>query len=295
MNRRTVSEALIYGKKFLKEAGIESFSIDAEVLLMHAVRFDKVQLFTKNNYILSVEEDLSFELFLKERAKFKPVQYIVGKCEFMSLDFIVNESTLIPRGDTEILVEALIEYIKKYDFKTILDIGTGSGAVAVSTAAYCPQVSVTAVDVSEDALKTAKDNAKLNNVSERVSFFKSDVFKDVSGKFDAIVSNPPYIKSDLIPNLLPQVKDFEPLIALDGGTDGLYFYKKIISGSCRYLSNTGMLFFEIGFDQGEEVSGIMRYYGFADIKILKDLAGLDRVVLGKKTEEENYVRQIRGY
>jgi len=269
---------LCFGKNFLREANIQDYSIDAEVLLMEALGFNRVQLFTNDNYLLSDYEVKVYLDFLNKRKLFMPVQYITGKCEFMSLDFIVNTATLIPRGDTEILAESVISFINQNNFKTVLDIGTGSGALAISIAHYCPNVRVIASDISEEALRVAEKNAEFNNVIDRVDFIKSDIFENISAEFDVIVSNPPYIKSEIINTLIPQVRDYEPVLALDGGMDGLFFYKKIISQCGEYINYNGMLFFEIGFDQSEEVSGLLYGSGFSCVEIKKDLSGLDRVV-----------------
>lgn len=278
MSPSNVKEWLSYGKNILKKSKIESYSIDAEVLLMTLLNFTRTELFTKDSYDLTKNETGKYMKFLEKRKNFMPVQYIVEKCEFMGLDFNVNPSTLIPRGDTEILVEYAINSIKKNKFKTVLDIGTGSGAIAVSIAYYCPNVKVTAADISEKALKTAKKNAEKNSVRQRIDFIKSDIFENVISKYDVIISNPPYIKSDVIKTLMPQVKEYEPISALDGGNDGLYFYKKIISNCENYLNKNGELLFEIGYDQSFEVSRLLSEKNFTEIKTTKDYAGLDRVI-----------------
>lgn len=278
MSPSNVKEWLSYGKMLLKKSEIESYSIDAEVLLMTVLNFTKTELFTKDSHILSEDETEKYIKFLEKRKNFMPVQYIIGKCEFMSLDFNVNQSTLIPRCDTEILVEYAINSIKKNKFKTVLDIGTGSGAIAISIAHYCPNTKVTATDISENALKTAKKNAEKNAVSQKIDFIKSDIFENITSKYDIIISNPPYIKSDTIKTLMPQVKEYEPISALDGGSDGLYFYKKIISECKNYLNKNGELLFEIGYDQSLEISKLLSEKNFTEIKTTKDYAGLDRVV-----------------
>jgi len=278
MSPITVKEWLFYGKNLLKETGIESCFIDAEVLLMTVLNFTKAELFTKDNYILTKNETNKYKAFLEKRKNFMPIQYIIEKCEFMGLDFNVNSSTLIPRSDTEILVEYAINSIKKNNLKTVLDIGTGSGSIAVSVAYYCRDTKITAVDISEKALKTAKINAEKNNVSERIDFIKSNIFENIHSKYDVIISNPPYLKSDIIKTLMPQVKDYEPISALDGGNDGLYFYGKIISECKNYINKNGILLFEIGCEQSFEVSKLLSEANFTEIKTTKDYAGLDRVV-----------------
>lgn len=278
---KAIKDFLIYGKAFLKDKGIDSYNIDSEILLMYVTGFSKIQLFTKDDYELSEKEADLYISLLSERAGLKPIQYITGRCEFMGLEFSVNESTLIPRADTENLVERLIEKINKNGFKKILDIGTGSGAIAVAVAKYCGDVAVTAVDIDENALKTAEINAKRNGVLGKIKFVCSDLFLGLNEEcYDVIVSNPPYICTDIIKTLSPQVKDFEPLKALDGGTDGLKFYREIISASRRFLNKNGMLFFEIGYDQGEALKKLLADGGYTETELHKDLAGLDRVVFG---------------
>lgn len=278
MNQNTVKKCLSFGKTFLKNAEIESYSIDAEILLMEVLNFSKVQLFTKDDYVLSKDENKKYIELLNKRKNFMPVQYITNKCEFMGLDFKVNNHTLIPRSDTEILVECAIKFIEENNFKTAIDIGTGSGAISVSIAKYCKNINVTAVDISEEALKIAQENASQNAVSNKIYFIQSNVFDKITSKFDIIISNPPYIKTDIIKTLMPQVKDFEPVSALDGGIDGLFFYKKIISECKNYLNANGVIIFEIGYDQANAVSELLKNENFSKIKVTKDLAGLNRVV-----------------
>lgn len=195
------------------------------------------------------------------------------------MDFIVDENVLIPRIDTEILVEKLIDEINsRSESVEVLDIGTGSGAIAI-TIAKETKAKVTAVDVSPKALEIAKRNAELNQVN--VEFILSDLFENVGGCFDIIVSNPPYIESAEIDKLMPEVKDFEPILALDGGETGLKFYEKIVNSAPKFLKSNGKLFFEIGYNQGESVPNLMKGK-FKNIKVIKDYSNNDRVVIGEK-------------
>lgn len=277
LKNNKVRDVLTEAKSMLKNAGIDTFGIDAELLLMEVLKFSKIQLFTKDNYELRDAEINAYRELLDKRMGDMPVQYILGRCEFMGMEYHVNEYTLIPRADTEVLVEKAIEEINKNRYRTILDIGTGSGAIAVAIGKYC-DVETEAVDISDGALQTAMKNAELNNV--KVKFIKSDLFQNIDKRYDVIVSNPPYIKIDVISTLDKQVKDYEPITALDGGVDGLDYYRKIISESDKYINNGGMLLFEIGYDQGEDVTNLMMEKGYKDVSVLKDLAGLDRVVYG---------------
>ncbi len=274
---KKIKDILIKYKKILKENNFETYCLDVEVLLMNVTNFNKTNLYLNTEYILKDEQFEKFENFFNRRLKNEPIAYIIGKCEFMGIDFLLNKHTLIPRGDTEILVEKAIEIIKENNFKNVIDIGTGSGAIAISLAKYC-NVNVDALDINIEALNMAKKNATLNNV--KVNFIQSNLFENVNNKYDVIVSNPPYIKTDVIQTLEKNVKDYEPILALDGGKSGLDFYEKITNNVYKFLNNGGYLMFEIGYDQAEQVKKIMENNNFSNINILKDLAGLDRVIFG---------------
>lgn len=274
-----IKDILIKYKKILKDACFDTYALDVEVLLMEVTGFDKTFIYINLDYELSKEQYEKFVHYINRRLKNEPIAYIINKCEFMGMDFELNKDTLIPRPDTEILVEKCIEIINQNNIKTVLDIGTGSGAIAISIAKYCKDVNVLAVDINKNALDMANKNANLNNVSN-ISFLQSDLFDKVVDNFDMIVSNPPYIKTEDISTLDTNVKDFEPILALDGGEDGLDFYKKIVQKSKEYLNNQGYLMFEIGYNQANDVKSLMEN-DFYNIHVLKDLAGLDRVVFGK--------------
>ncbi|MGN1318672.1 MAG: peptide chain release factor N(5)-glutamine methyltransferase [Lachnospirales bacterium] len=276
---KNVSDVLYYLKDSFKNGDIDTYSLDAQLILMKALNISKIKLITHPEMEVDEKSLLEIEKMKNERHKMKPMQYILGKCEFMGLDFYVNENTLIPRGDTEILVEQAIATINDSGFNSVLDIGTGSGAIGVSIA-YYTKAKVTSCDISDKALEVARKNARENNVE--VEFIKSDLFENIKGQFDVIVSNPPYIESDVINTLSPQVKDYEPIIALDGGKDGLKFYRLIVQNCHKFLSKGGYLMFEIGYNQGEEVKSIMENADFSQIQVKKDLSGLDRLVIGKK-------------
>lgn len=270
---KTVKEIIFDTKKALRESGDETWGIDADLLVMRALGLTRVQLVTRDTDTVSDEGAAVLGTLLQKRLSNMPMQYILGSCEFMGLEFKVNENVLIPRPDTEVLVEKVLKYAPA----SALDIGTGSGAIAVALAKYGVK-SVTACDISQAAIETAEQNAKNNNV--KIRFIKSDLFGDISGKFDAVVSNPPYIASGVIPTLMPQVKDHEPRLALDGGRDGLDFYRRITADARSYLNDGGLLALEIGYDQGEAVAALVRENGFKNVDVTKDLAGLDRVVTG---------------
>lgn len=277
-----INEIFLKYKNILKEQNFETYSLDVEVLLMNVTGFSKTQLYTNTEYLLSLEEFQKFQNFFDRRLKKEPIAYIIGMCEFMGLDFLLNNHTLIPRPDTEILVEKAIQIINEKNFKSGLDIGTGSGAIAISILKYCPNIQMTATDINKNAIFKAKENAEKNKVLDRISFIESGLFQNVTEKFDIIISNPPYIKTNVIHQLNENVKNYEPKLALDGGEDGLIFYKKITSKANEYLAENGFIMYEIGYDQAEDVTQILIENNFTNIEVLKDLAGLDRVIIGKK-------------
>ncbi|HOA79597.1 MAG TPA: peptide chain release factor N(5)-glutamine methyltransferase [Defluviitaleaceae bacterium] len=281
--KKNIEELLKEAKRKLKDKGIKSWALDSEVLLSHILSFSRVQLYTHSKKELEEDIQEKYNNLISKRIKGVPVQYLTNTKEFMSLSFYVDKSVLIPRNDTEILVENALELIDKKD-SIILDMCTGSGCIAVSIAYYRPETKVFALDLSASALKVAQYNAKLNEVENRVFFMQSNLFEkleeDFLGKFDMIISNPPYIPTEDIAKLEVEVKDYEPLIALDGGKDGLDFYRIITEKSKAYLKDKGTLIFEIGYNQGEAVGELLRNNGFSNINIKKDLAGLDRVVFG---------------
>ena len=277
----TVGEALLFGKKALKEVGVETYGLDCQLLLMKVTGLSKVQLFTEDKKILTEEEAAKFLEFVEKKKEGCPTQYLLGSCEFMGLPFLVNEDVLIPRPDTEILVETVLSYGKKEGFSSVLDICTGSGCIAISLGVY-GGFSMFGLDISQKALSVAKRNAILNQTN--VMWYESNLLQALPQGFlvDAIVSNPPYIAQKEVEILQTNVKDFEPRLALDGGEDGLDFYRLLTKQAGEYLTENGMLFFEIGHDQGVAVSELMKQEGYQQVSVLQDLAGKDRVVFGKK-------------
>lgn len=284
-NANTVSEALFFGKKELKEAGVDSYVLDCQLLLMKATGLSKVQLFTQDKRILTKEEEAVFLQMVTKKKEGCPTQYLLGSCEFMGLPFLVNEKVLIPRPDTEILVETVLSYGKEEGFASVLDVCTGSGCIAVSLSFY-GKFQMYGLEISPSALAVAKENALANGVE--VTWYESDLFTQLPKGFlvDAIVSNPPYIAKEEVEKLLTNVKDFEPRLALDGGEDGLDFYRLLTQQAQEYLTDDGMLFFEIGYDQGVSVSHLMKAEGYRQVRVLQDLSGKDRVVFGRKKKKE---------
>ena len=286
MNRKnkTIAEALREGKLRLKAAGKEAYAFEAELLLEKAAGLNRTALFLRGEEVFSEEALTVYEGYLSEREQGRPTQYILGEWEFMGLPFHVGEGVLIPRGDTEVLVETILEKQQSEPIKSILDIGTGSGCIPVSLGHYGKFEKIMAVDISPKALGYATKNAAENRVS--IDFYESDLFTNIpsewKGRLDAIVSNPPYIPKKDIAELMTEVKDFEPMNALDGGEDGLDFYRVIVEQGKNWLKDGGWLFFEIGYDQGEDLRNLLKEFGYTEVEIRQDLAGLDRVAMGRK-------------
>lgn len=286
IEKMMLEKVLNEGIRILKEDNVETPAVEAGVLLCHVLNKDKTFLFAHPEYILSVSESTEFFKLINSRVKGKPSQYLTGFQEFMSLEFKVDSNVLIPRQDTEILVETVIDYAKKLNIQEtqILDMGTGSGCIAISLAYYINNSKVTAVDISEGALRVAEKNARALGVKEKVTFLRSDLFKnlvDSAGVFDIIVSNPPYIPTKDIKELQSEVRDFEPHGALDGGADGLDYYKTLTRNAAKYMKNQGFLAFEVGYGQALQVAELLRQSGYIT-SIIKDLSGIDRVVTGRK-------------
>lgn len=279
----TFRDAINVGEKILTMAEIADAKNDAWLLLTMACDIDRTYYYVHMDEKMDPSQKKQFETLIRKRAERVPLQYIIGEQEFMGLKFIVNSNVLIPRQDTETLVEEALKVIEP-EMK-VLDMCTGSGCIIISILKNTNQVEGFACDISKGALNVAKENAKLNNVF--VQFERSDLFENVSSDmmFDVIVSNPPYIPTNEIPMLMPEVSIFEPKEALDGSLDGLEFYHRIIKDGKTHLKDGGHLLFEIGFNQGQDVSNMMEYGGFSDIKVIKDLAGNDRVVCGVKKEK----------
>ncbi len=265
------------GKEQLQKAGITDAELDARLLLEFICHTDRNALYAHGDQEIEDEKMQDFLQLIEKRAVHIPLQHLTGEQNFMGLDFLVNEHVLIPRQDTEILVEEIMRDL--HDGIRILDMCTGSGCILLSLLHYSNDCSGVGVDVSEDALAVARQNA--DRLAEKQAvFIQSDLFEKVEGSFDLIVSNPPYIRSQEIAGLMPEVREHEPHLALDGKDDGLHFYREIIKGTMLHLKRGGQLFFEIGYDQGEAVQALLAVNGYTEIAVVKDYAGLDRVVYG---------------
>lgn len=281
------------GCERLARAGIEEAKLDARLLLEYVCSTNRNDLLVRGQQEVTPEKEEEYRCLLERRALRIPLQQLTGTQEFMGLSFEVNEHVLIPRQDTEILVEEVLRELQ--DGMSVLDMCTGSGCILISLLYYTNGCRGVGVDISEEALAVAKQNAGrifherkpslfadmgADGESADITFVESDLFAKITEKYDFIVSNPPYIRSDVIETLMPEVRVYEPRLALDGREDGLYFYRRIVEDSKVHLNRGGRLYFEIGYDQAEQVSGLMRQAGFEDIDVVKDFAGLDRVVYG---------------
>lgn len=308
-------ELFLYGVKQLEKAGIAEGKLNARLLLEYVCKTDRNTLLAHPELLVEKEQEKRYVNLIEQRAERIPLQHITGVQEFMGLEFYVNQNVLIPRQDTEILVEEVMPHL--HDGMSILDMCTGSGCILISLMQYSNDCAGVGADLSDEALEVAEKNARrilkeknihvksgfkdlkeakevkeaIFPVQNEILFLQGDLFEALdlgektAVKFDIIVSNPPYISTDVIKTLEPEVAVHEPLTALDGGQDGLYFYRRIVKDAKKCLVRGGMLFFEIGFDQKEAVSQLLKEAGFIDIETKKDYAGLDRVVFGTFLED----------
>lgn len=288
----TYREAYEQGKAALASAGVGEAALDARLLLEFVCGTDRNTLLVHGDMQLTEEQYLCYERLIAKRAERIPLQQLTGSQSFMGLEFAVNENVLIPRQDTEILVEEALKEL--HDGMRVLDMCTGSGCILISLLYYSNQCTGIGADISGEALRLARQNAERllagrTSVVETeagvqevfpAGFVHSDLFERVEGQFDLIVSNPPYICTQVIETLAPEVRDHEPRLALDGAADGLVFYRRIVAESSRFLKRGGTLLFEIGFDQGLAVKELMEQAGYLGVHVTQDYAGLDRVVSG---------------
>ena len=276
----TIKETLRKGMIQLKTGNITEPNLKARLIMQYVLNKPRQYLIIYDDQVLTLRQEVDYFKAIKRLINGEPIQHITHQQEFMKLSFFVNEDVLIPRPDTEILVEEVIKIAKKIKAKNILDMCTGSGAIAVSLAKYLDNVEITAVDISTKTLNVAKTNAKNNEVENKITFIESNLFENiVNEKYDIIVSNPPYIKKDVIKTLNKEVQK-EPKIALDGGYDGLDFYRKITHQSEEYLKFNGYLCFEIGYDQKKDVIKIINdERKFTGTYSKKDLCDNDRIVI----------------
>lgn len=287
----TYKEVYEMGRAALEQAGVEEAVLDARLLLEYVCGTDRNYLFAHGDEPVRDNWKENYVNYIDKRAEHIPLQHITGSQEFMGLSFQVNDKVLIPRQDTELLVEEVMLHL--HDGMSILDVCTGSGCILLSLLRYSNDCKGLGLDISKEALLVAEQNKK--NLGLSGEFLESNLFSALEtdealekwGKFDIIVSNPPYIESEVVGTLAEEVKDHEPVLALDGGRDGLDFYRKIAKEAGTYLNRGGMLFLEIGYNQGEAVTKLLKESGFRDVQLKKDYGGLDRIVFGTFLEEKH--------
>ncbi|MBZ9621617.1 peptide chain release factor N(5)-glutamine methyltransferase [Clostridium sp. FP2] len=278
-----IGEILLKSYGILKKVGIESYLIDSQLLLAKVLNVDKLFIMLNRDFNLNGKQEEEFSQLIQLRKSKMPIKYILGECEFMGMNLIVKPGVLIPRPDTEILVEEVIKHINEKDYTQVCDVCSGSGAIGIAIAEFIKGVEVMLYDISYDAIAVAKLNIERFDLASRVDEQRSDLLQSAieqNKKFQVVVSNPPYIRESVIPTLMEDVKNYEPYIALSGGKDGLEFYRRITEESLQVLEKGGLLAFEIGYDQREEVQDILLKSGFKSIECIKDLSGNDRVIKG---------------
>ncbi len=277
----TYYEVYREGAARLGEADIEEAELDARLLLEFVCGTDRNTLLVHGERDVSEEEYGRYCGLIERRAAHVPLQHLTGEQDFMGLTFLVNKDVLVPRQDTEVLVEEAMKHL--HDGMRMLDLCTGSGCILLSLLHYSNDCEGVGVDLSARALSVAGKNYEIQRTQRpdmKARFLEGNLFEGLEDRFDMIVSNPPYIKTDVIDTLMPEVREYEPVMALDGGTDGLVFYRRIAGDAGAYLNGGGMLFFEIGCEQAADVCKIMEAAGFREVEVVKDFAGLDRVVYG---------------
>lgn len=280
----TIEQAYRYGAQELENAGVEESGLDAWYLLEYVTKISRAEYFGDSQRELEKEQELQYFLYIEKRAQRIPLQHITGEQEFMGLSFLVNESVLIPRQDTEVLVECALDLLRSRGNARVLDMCTGSGCILLSILHYMnkevPQFTIegTGADISCEALQVAEENAKRLGLT--AVWLSGDLFSRVEGRYQMIVANPPYVRTAVLEELQDEVRYHDPRIALDGREDGLYFYRRIVVECKGHLEEGGHLLMEIGYDQAKEVCALMQAAGFSQIEVKKDLAGLDRVVIG---------------
>jgi len=285
----TLTETLNSAAIILSTAGITNARLDAEVLLAHIIRKDRVWLITHRDDVLGDNPQQDFDDAIRRRIRREPLQHIIGSQEFWGLEFKVTPDVLIPRPETEFIIEAALAIVHKRNQQVrIIDLCTGSGCIAVSLAKELTSANVIATDASEKALAVARENARNHGVADRIRYLEGDLFDpleelDIRGQIDFIVSNPPYVRAGDMATLQPEVKDYEPLMALIAGPEGTEIAQRIIKHATEYLKKNGALIMEMGLGQAEALINMVEATGtYAKPEILKDLAGIERVLVARK-------------
>jgi release factor glutamine methyltransferase len=288
----TILEALIRATEILRENKIDNPRSTTEIFLSSVLNLKRVELYLNKDRILTQQENEKFNSYLQQRISGKPIQYVTGEVGFFGLEFKIDPRAMIPRPETEVLVSEIVKEFKKtkkeFDPLKVVDIGTGSGVIAITLAKELANSLIYATDISKDALELAKENAERNDVEQRIEFIYGDLFeplieKNFENSIDCVVSNPPYVKDSELGKLDKEIRDYEPKVALLSGEDGIGFHKKITEGAVTYLKSGGLLAFEVGLGDAERLTEfIASNNSYENIKIVKDLAGIKRVVLAMK-------------
>jgi release factor glutamine methyltransferase len=277
----TIREVLNWTRGYFKGAGIIQPRLEAEILLAHALEVDRLHLYLSPDKPLTEDERSRFRGFVVRRKAGEPLQHLIGEVSFFGLTFKVRRDALIPRPETEELLDRTLKLVPREEPCRCLDLGTGSGVIAVCLARYLPAAEVTAVDVSGEALALAAENAESNGVADRIRFVESDWFSAVDGQFDLIVSNPPYVATEDLSSLAGEVKDHEPRVALDGGREGLERIRDLLAQAGEHLSTGGRVLLEIGHGQGDRIKRLMEEAGMGEVSIDCDLSGRERFAFGR--------------
>jgi release factor glutamine methyltransferase len=277
----TIREVLNWTRGYFEGAGIIQPRLEAEILLAHALEVDRLHLYLSPDKPLTQEERSRFRTFVQRRKSGIPLQHLIGEVTFFGLHFKVRRDALIPRPETEELLDRTLKLVPRDQPARCLDLGTGSGVIAVCLARYLPSTTVVAVDVSPDALALGVENAESNGVADRIQFIESDWYDVVEGRFDVIVSNPPYVAAGDLESLPAGVREHEPRVALDGGEEGLECIERILGGLREHLSPGGRVLLEIGHGHGERVKSMMEQVGLREVTIERDLSGRERFAFGR--------------
>ena len=279
----TVLEAIKLSTDYLSKKNIEHPRINAENLLAHVLKCKRLELYLAFDRPLKEDEINDYRELIRRRGTAEPLQYIIGNVEFCGMNFKVNPSVLIPRPETELLIEKVLEFVDKNEALKILDIGTGSGNIAISLSKHLPNAHLTAIDISEDAINIAKENSEINNINGQVKFYRLDFMNEnlqKNNNFDLIVSNPPYVSLKDYSDLSPELLKYEPRIALTDDDDGLNFYREISKKAKSLLKTGGKIFYEVGLGQSKEVKNLLIGNGFDEIEVFKDYSNIERVIKG---------------
>jgi len=277
----TIREVLNWTRGYFEEAGIVQPRLEAEILLAHALDVERLNLYTSPDQPLTVDERTRYRTVVKQRRDGTPLQHLIGEVQFFGLRFRVSRDALIPRPETEELLDHILKLVPRDRDIASLDLGTGTGVIAVCLARYFPRATVTAVDVSASALELARSNASLNGVGDRISFIEGDWLERVSGRYDLIASNPPYVDEEELEGLPREVREHEPREALNGGPEGLKEISRLVEGLPEHMNPNGLLFLEIGHGQEDAVCGMLEGSGFVDVRTESDLAGKKRYAVAR--------------